>query len=155
MVLQQTEAIASSRVGNMQAGANEFLSNQEPVSTQITPVTDTEGRNLPPLLKSDDITRLVQGSVLFWYLWNVTERGNVSKSTIWLELWAFWPRTPHSSGREVTGQKESCVSFCSCVRFSPFPNDQWFCSINYMAGCIVSHVILHIRFYLMERISNA
>lgn len=64
-ISSRQKVIASSRVGNKEPRANEFLSNQEPVSTQIALVMSTEGRSLPSLLKTDDISRLFQSSVLF------------------------------------------------------------------------------------------
>lgn len=59
------KVMASSRMGNKWTRANEFLSNQGPVSTQIALVMNTEGRRFPSLLKTDDISRLFQSSVLF------------------------------------------------------------------------------------------
>ena len=42
-ISSRQKVMASNRVGNKQPRANEFLSNQEAVSTQIAVVTSAEG----------------------------------------------------------------------------------------------------------------
>lgn len=78
---------ASLRMGNTQTRANEFLSNQEPVSTQIALVMSTEGGAFLlscRLMTSADYFKAQCYADI--YDTPPAKRGNVSESTVWPEL---------------------------------------------------------------------
>lgn len=89
-ISSRQKVVASNKVGNRQPRANGFLSNQEPVSTQIALVTSTEGGAsllFRKLMTSADYFKAQCYSDS--YDTSTAKRGNVSESTIWPELCAF------------------------------------------------------------------
>lgn len=89
-ISSREKVTASSRVGNKQPRASDFLSNEEPVSPQIALVTSTVGGAY--LLACKSMTSADYFEVQCYsdiYDTSTAKRGSVSESTVWPELCTF------------------------------------------------------------------